>query len=106
MGPGDALLVLGRASWAETMAGPREGGAEGARGGVGAAARAVAGPRLHSHGRDGTQVAVAEMEVTLGCFACHVPSWLLTKACRQLVSFSRTTHGRGTQKEEMVWVKC
>lgn len=55
-------------------------------------------PRLHSHGRDVTQVAVAEMEVTLGCFACHVPSWLSTKACRQLVSFSRTTHGRGRQE--------
>ncbi|XP_020729348.2 protein RER1 isoform X2 [Odocoileus virginianus] len=45
------------------------------------------------------QVTGAEMKVHRCCFACHVASWLSTRACRWLFSLSWMTRGKDTGRK-------
>ena len=45
------------------------------------------------------QVRGVEMKVHRCCFACHVASWLSTRACRWLFSLSWMTRGKDTGRK-------
>ena len=45
------------------------------------------------------QVRGVEMKVHRCCFACHVASWLSTRACRWLFSLSWMTRGKDTVRK-------
>lgn len=66
------------------------------------------GPGLGSRGTWGLQTWAAEAEVHPCYFACHVPSWLSTKACHPPVSFSgaaveKAPRGRETGCSAPCW---